>query len=142
MKRCLVFSAALLLVTSMAVAQNNQDPYRSKPQRSDIPKSKSVRAAPHRKVSTPPPVTSGTGKGSSTNQQLSKLEHATNKTVNSPHKTASGSAALATKPAQGASAKRPMNFSYQPPKAAPASGHPSQGTKSAGVRGRVVGTGK
>lgn len=141
MKCSLAFSAALLLVTSMAVAQNKQDPYRSKPQHSATPKSKGVKVASPHHVSSPAPVT--TGKASSVNQQLSKLEHETNKTVNSPHKTGA-SPAPAMKSPDAPSTKGAMTFSYQPPKTAPASPRAAQSQSSSrsGVRGRVVGTGK
>jgi hypothetical protein len=142
MKCSLAFSAALLLVTSLAFAQNKQDPYRSKPQHSASPKSKGVKVASPHHVSSPAPVT--TGKASSVNQQLSKLEHETNKTLNPPHKTAAASAAPATKSTDAASTKGAMTFSYQPPKTAPASPRAAQSQSSSrtGVRGRVVGTGK
>jgi hypothetical protein len=142
MKCSLAFSAALLLVTSMAVAQNKQDPYRSKPQHQATQKSKGAKAASPHHISSPAPVT--TGKASSVNQQLSKLEHETNKTVSSPHKTAAASAAPAMKSTDAASTKRATTFSYQPPKTAPASPRAAQSKSSSrtGVRGRVVGTGK
>jgi hypothetical protein len=140
--RCrLAFFAALLLVATMAVAQSKQDPYHSKSQGSTAPKPKSFKAAPAHHVSAPAPA--ATGKGSNANQQLSKLEHETNKTINPPHKTAAASGAPAMKSTDAASTKRPMTFSYQQPKTAPTSPRTqTQSSSRTGVRGRVVGTGK
>ena len=142
-QRVLVFSGAVLLVTSMAGGQSKQDPYRSNPQRANPQRPAtptSPKGASPTVVIAPDPRTSG--KASSANQQLSTVERATNRTLTSPHKTAPAPAAPETKPADATAAKSALNFPYKAPKAAPATSRHQSPVSETGIRGRVSGTGK